>query len=82
MINVKNLLYQPLTLNLAVSKRTLYMRPREIHSINKEEVSKEVMSAQKRGLVQLTYLTKPSKVSSKPKSDLPRIGKSKPKKGK
>ena len=79
MINVKNLLYQPLTLNLAVSKRTLYMRPREIHSINDEEVSKEVMSAQKWGLVHLTYLTKPSKVSTKTNPELPKIGKSKTK---
>lgn len=54
MIEIKNLLFQPLTLHLAGSGRGLHLNPRERRTIGEGEISAEIEAASRRGLVSLT----------------------------
>jgi hypothetical protein len=63
-IEIKNLLFQPLTLHLAGDGRGLHLNPREIRSISDDDLSPEIEAAAKRGLVSL------SGGSAPPKTDL------------
>ncbi len=54
MIEIKNLLFQPLTLHLAGDGRGLHLNPREIRSISDDDLSPEIEAAAKRGLVSLS----------------------------
>jgi len=53
-IEIKNLLFQPLTLHLAGDGRGLHLNPREIRSIGDDDLSSEIEAAAKRGLVSLS----------------------------
>jgi len=53
-IEIRNLLFQPLTLHLAGDGRGLHLNPREIRSIGDDDLSPEIEAAAKRGLVSLS----------------------------
>ncbi|MBW2104357.1 MAG: hypothetical protein JRH05_17290, partial [Deltaproteobacteria bacterium] len=54
MIAIKNLLFQPLTFQLAGDGQGLHLNPRERKVISRENLSAEIETAAKRGLVSLT----------------------------
>jgi len=58
MIEIKNLLFQPLTFHLAGDGQGLHLNPRERKSIGDEQLSPEIEVAAKRRLVSLTEVTK------------------------
>ena len=55
MIEVRNLLFQPLALPLADGK-SLHLGPRERRVLKKRDISQEIEGARQRGLVALTEL--------------------------
>ena len=59
MIAIKNLLFQPLTFQLAGDGQGLHLNPRERKVISRENLSAEIETAAKRGLVSLTEEAKP-----------------------
>lgn len=56
MIEIRNLKFQPLTFNLS-GQGTLHLGPRERKSIARKDLSAEIKTAGKRGLVRITDLT-------------------------
>ena len=56
MIEIRNLQFQPLTFNLS-GQGTLHLGPRERKSIARKDLSAEIKTAGKRGLVRVTDLT-------------------------
>ena len=56
MIEIRNLQFQPLTFNLS-GQGTLHLGPRERKSIARKDLSAEIKTAGKRGLVRITDLT-------------------------
>ena len=56
MIEIRNLQFQPLTFNLS-GQGTLHLGPRERKSIARKDLSAEIQTAGKRGLVRITDLT-------------------------
>lgn len=56
MIEIRNLQFQPLTFNLS-GQGTLHLGPREHKSIARKDLSAEIKTAGKRGLVRITDLT-------------------------
>ncbi len=73
MIAIKNLLFQPLTFQLAGKGRGLHLGPREHRVIDPKQVSTELKTAAQRGLVTLTKVVQPKKVRPKaaPASKIP-----------
>ena len=67
MIEIKNLLFQPLTLHLAGSGRGLHLGPRERRTISEEDVSAEIEAASRRGLVSLAGGSAPHETAPQPK---------------
>jgi len=65
MIEIKNLLFQPLTFHLAGDGQGLHLNPRERKSIGNEQLSPEIEAAAKRGLISLTEMVKPPEASAK-----------------
>ena len=57
MIEVRNLLFQPLTFHLTGGDGNLHLGPRQRTVIDKELISPELEQAAKRGLVNLTEKT-------------------------
>ena len=57
MIEVRNLLFQPLTFHLTGGDGNLHLGPRQRRVIDSEMVSPELEQAAKRGLVSLTEKT-------------------------
>lgn len=57
MIEIKNLLFQPLTFHLAGSGRGLHLNPRERRTLEEDDISPEIDAAAKRGFVSLTPAT-------------------------
>lgn len=53
-INIKNLLFQPLALHLAMDNEGLHLSARECREIPAEHVSEEIERAAARGLISLT----------------------------
>ena len=56
MIEIRNLQFQPLTFNLS-GQGTLHLGPRGRKSIARKDLSAEIQTAGKRGLVRITDLT-------------------------
>ena len=56
MIEIRNLQFQPLTFNLS-GQGTIHLGPRERKSIARKDLSAEIQTAGKRGLVRITDLT-------------------------
>jgi hypothetical protein len=69
-IEIKNLLFQPLTLHLAGSGRGLHLNPRERRTIGEGEISAEIEAASRRGLVALTGGSTPPETVPHPKEPL------------
>jgi len=59
MIEVRNLLFQPLTFHLMGGAGNLHLGPRQRRVIDSDKVSPELAQAAKRGLVSLTEKTAP-----------------------
>jgi len=55
-IEIRNLLFQPLTFHLAGGGRGIHLNPRERRRVREEDVSPEIEAAARRGLVSLTAL--------------------------
>jgi len=56
-IEIKNLLFQPLTFHLAGGGRGLHLNPRERRTLGDDDISPEIDAAAKRGFVSLTPAT-------------------------
>lgn len=70
MVQIRNLLFQPLTFNLA-DGRTLHLGVRERKAIAKDSLSEEVRKAAIRGLVELVEpLSSPAPISELPVTDV------------
>ena len=65
MIAIKNLLFQPLTFQLAGGGQGLHLGPRERREISEEHLSDELKTAADRGLVTLTEVAEPPKARRK-----------------
>ena len=60
MIEIKNLMFQPLTLHLAESGQSLHLSPRERRAIGEDKISPEIKMAEKRGFISLTDIGDPA----------------------
>ena len=56
MIEIRNLQFQPLTFQLG-TEGSLHLGPRQKKSISRKDLSAEIQTAAKRGLVRITDLT-------------------------
>ena len=65
MIEIRNLKFQPLTLHLANSKRTVHLAPRGKAEVDDKDVSDEIRNAARRGFVALRDL-KPARQTRTP----------------
>ena len=70
MIEIKNLLFQPLTFHLAGSRRGLHLNPRERRTLGEDDISPEIDAAAKRGFVSLTPVTPTTPVPEPPREEL------------
>jgi len=79
MIEIKNLLFQPLTFHLTGDGQGLHLNPRGRTSIGNEQLSPEIEVAAKRGLISLTETVKPPEASAKTGKSPAKKSKTKPK---
>ena len=79
MIEVKNLLFQPLSLHTR-SGRGLHLGPRQVLRLPGDDVSAEMQAAARRGAVSLTPVdeTADADTPQSPASDRPSVGKRRP----
>ncbi len=70
MIEIKNLLFQPLTFHLAGSGRGLHLNPRERRTLGEDDISPEIDAAAKRGFVSLTPATPTAPVPETAREEL------------
>ena len=70
MIEIKNLLFQPLTFHLAGGGQGLHLNPRERRTLGEDDISAEIDAAAKRGFVSLTPATPTDPVSETPPEEL------------
>ena len=70
MIEIKNLLFQPLTFHLAGGGRGLHLNPRERRTLGEDDISAEIDAAAKRGFVSLTPETPTASVPETPREEL------------
>ncbi len=61
MIEIRNLLFQPLTFQLAGEQRGLHLGSRQRKLIDDAQMSDEIRTAAKRGFVALTVLEQPDR---------------------
>ena len=66
MIEIRNLLFQPLTFQLAGEQRGLHLGSRQRKLIDDAQVSDEIRVAAKRGFVALTVLEQPDQPEAQP----------------
>ena len=80
MIEIKNLMFQPLTLHLAGSGKGLHLKPRERRKLKEEDISLEIETAAKRGFVSIIRdaESEPPEARNKKTSGKKSAGKSKP----
>ena len=69
MIEIKNLLFQPLTFHLAGGGRGLHLNPRERRTLGEDDISPEIDAAAKRGFVSLTPATPTTPVPEPPREE-------------
>ena len=70
MIEIKNLLFQPLTFHLAGGGRGLHLNPRERRTLGEDDISAEIGVAAKRGFVSLTPVTPTAPIHETPREEL------------
>lgn len=84
MIEIRNLQFQPLTFQLG-GEGSLHLGPRQRRSIARKDLSAEILTAAKRGLVRITELNKgtaqPQVESAEPKEAASKESKSSKTKG-
>lgn len=68
MIEIRNLLSQPLTFQLAGEERGLHLGSRQRKLVDDVQVSEEIRTAAKRGFVALTMLEQPDQLEAQPAS--------------
>lgn len=66
MIEIRNLLFQPLTFQLAGEERGLHLSSRQRKLIEDAQVSEEMRTAQRGGFVVLTPLEQPDQPEAQP----------------
>ena len=69
MIEIKNLLFQPLTFHLAGGGRGLHLNPRERRTLGEDDISAEIDAAAKRGFVSLTPVMPTTPVPEPPREE-------------
>lgn len=69
MIEIKNLLFQPLTFHLAGGGRGLHLNPRERRTLGEDDISAEIDAAAKRGFVSLTPVTPTAPIPQTPREE-------------
>ena len=69
MIEIKNLLFQPLTFHLAGGGRGLHLNPRERRTLGEDDISAEIDAAAMRGFVSLTPVTATASVPETPREE-------------
>ena len=69
MIEIKNLLFQPLTFHLAGGGRGLHLNPRERRTLGEDDISPEIDVAAKRGFVSLTPVMPTTPVPEPPREE-------------
>ena len=74
MIEIKNLLFQPLTFHLSGSGRGLHLNPRERRTLEEDDISPEIDVAAKRGFVSLTPVTPIAPEPEPPRDEPVEIG--------
>lgn len=70
MIEIKNLLFQPLTFHLAGGGRGLHLNPRERRTLGEDDLSAEIDAAAKRGFVLLTPVTPTALIPETPREEM------------
>jgi hypothetical protein len=73
-IEIKNLLFQPLTFHLAEGGRGLHLNPRERRTLNEADISPEIDVGAKRGFVSLTPVTPIAPEPEHPRDEPVEIG--------
>ena len=71
MIEIRNLLFQPLTFQLAGEERGLHLSSRQRKLVEDAQVSEEMRSAAKGGFVVLTPLEQPDQTEAQPAATEP-----------
>ncbi|MEQ4488450.1 MAG: hypothetical protein AAC993_06450 [Dehalococcoides mccartyi] len=74
MIEIKNLLFQPLTFHLSGGGRGLHLNPRESRTLEEDDISPEIDVAAKRGFVSLTPVTPIAPEPEPPRDEPVEIG--------
>ena len=74
MIEIKNLLFQPLTFHLAGGGQGLHLNPRERRTLGEDDISAEIDVAAKRGFVSLTPVTPIAPEPEPPRDEPVEIG--------
>ena len=74
MIEIKNLLFQPLTFHLAGGGRGLHLNPRERRTLEEDDISPEIDVAANRGFVSLTPVTPIAPEPEPPRDEPVEIG--------
>ena len=74
MIEIKNLLFQPLTFHLAGGGQGLHLNPRERRTLGEDDISAEIDAAAKRGFVSLTPVTPTAPEPEPPRNEPVEIG--------
>ena len=69
MIEIKNLLFQPLTFHLAGGGQGLHLNPRERRTLGEDDISAEIDAAAKRGFVSLMPVTPTASVPETPREE-------------
>lgn len=69
MIEIKNLLFQPLSFHLAGGGRGLHLNPRERRTLGEDDISAEIDAAAKRGFVSLTPVMPTTPVPEPPREE-------------
>ena len=70
MIEIKNLLFQPLTFHLAGGGRGLHLNPRERRTLEEDDISAEIDAAAKRGLASPTPVPPTAPIPETPREEL------------
>ena len=70
MIEIKNLLFQPLTFHLAGGGRGLHLNPRERRTLGEDDISAEIDAAAKRGFVSLTPVMPTAPIHETPREEM------------
>ena len=69
MLEIKNLLFQPLTLHLVDSNKSIHLSSRDKATIKEKDLSQEIKRAQVRGWVSIKTIDEKTKSTTKNKRE-------------